>query len=366
MKIAHFCSLITGFLFVFTLHAQLQPGYQFAESMELIKVNFRFADSLKFPDFPAPTRFSHKYRSDIVGLDNCWDFWEDAAGAGVISIRGTTGALTSWTSNFYSTMVPATGWMKISDQDTFRYDLVEDPKAAVHVGWLLSAGCMMKDILPKLEEFIARGNRDIYITGHSQGGAIAYLITAHLWSLRRKGLLPPDLRIKTYCSAAPKPGNLQFAYAYESMTHPGWAFNTVNAADWVPETPFSIQTTNDFNTTNPFSDAKKLMKGISLPVRIFLKSAYNKMDRPTKRSQRRFEKYLGRKLGKMVQKFVPGFEQPVYLDENAYVRCGIFVPLIPDEGYYTAYPDDAGENKFLHHSILPYLYLMEQKEKQYR
>lgn len=340
------------------VQAQLQPGYSFDESLELIKVNFRFADTLEYPDLPGPERFRFHYRSPVVGLDNCWDFWEDHSGTGVISLRGTTGALPSWTANFYSTMVPAVGWLKIGERDTFRYALTEQPGAAVHVGWLLATGCLMKDMLPKLDAFIAEGKRDLYVTGHSQGGAIAYLVTAHLWSLRKSGRLPEDLRIKTYCSAAPKPGNLQFAYAYEAMTQPGWAFNSVNAADWVPETPFSIQTTRDFNATNPFSDAKKAMKAIPIPVRWAMKSAFNRMDRPTKKSQRRFEKYLGKKLGKMVQSFVPGFEAPEYLNDNAYVRCGVFVPLLPDETYYGLYPMEDGENKFLHHALQPYLYLM--------
>lgn len=352
--------LILTFGFALIGTAQLQPGYRFDESMELIKVNFRFVDSVHYADFPAPQRFEHRYRSPVVGLDNCWDWWEDQSGAGVISIRGTTGSGQSWASNFYSAMVPAKGWMKISEKDTFRYELATHPKAAVHVGWLLSAGCLLRDIMPHLEAFIAAGKRDLFITGHSQGGAIAYLINAQLMHLRKTGKLPADLRIKTYCSAAPKPGNLWFAYSYESLTYPGWAFNTVNAADWVPETPFSIQTVQNFNATNPFSEVTHTLKGVRIPVRWFLKSAYRKMDKPTRKSRRRFEKYLGRKLGKQIEKFVPGFEPPPYVEDNAYVRCGTFVSMVPEADYFSRYPENGGNNTFLHHSILPYLYLMEQ------
>jgi hypothetical protein len=39
MKKAHFCLLLAGLLFAFTVNAQLQPGYEFSESMELIKVD---------------------------------------------------------------------------------------------------------------------------------------------------------------------------------------------------------------------------------------------------------------------------------------------------------------------------------------
>ena len=51
-----------------------------------------------------------------------------------------------------------------------------------------------------------------------------------------------SLNIKTYCSAAPKPGNLFYAYDFEHITEGGWAFNVVNSADWVPELPSTTQT----------------------------------------------------------------------------------------------------------------------------
>jgi len=336
----------------------LRPGFEKSEYTELIKINFRFVDSVRYEEFPAPERFTHAYRSPILGIDNCWDFWKDKQGTGVISVRGTTGTIASWMGNFYSAMVPATGWLKTTEADTFRYALSEDPKAAVHVGWLISTGALMKDMLPQLETFLAAGNRDLLITGHSQGGGIAFLVTAHLRSLQRQGKLPADLRIKTYCSAGPKPGNLYFAYSYEAMTQMGWGYNVVNAADWVPETPFSIQTTNDFNTTNPFTGAKKGMKVIPIPVRWVVKSAYRKMDRPTRRSQRRFEKYLGRKMDKYLARFIKGIEAPEYLPSSAYVRCGNHITLVPDAAYYEQFPDSSS-NKFIHHGIHPYLYLVE-------
>jgi predicted esterase len=58
--------------------------------------------------------------------------------------------------------------------------------------------------------------KESYIMGHSQGGAIAYLLTAHLLSLQKENKIPSEIVFKTYCSAAPKPGNLHFAYALTS------------------------------------------------------------------------------------------------------------------------------------------------------
>jgi len=350
--------VFTCFAFLaLTVSAQLKPGYEKAEAIELIKVNFRFALKADSLGYPAPEHFKMVYRSPIVGTDNCWDFWKDQKGTGLISIRGTTGSADSWLSNFYTAMVPATGHMKITETDTFYYDLAKDPKAAVHVGWLFSTGCLMKDITPQLDAFIASGSRDLLITGHSQGGAIAYLVTAHLRSLQQQGKLPADLRIKTYCSAAPKPGNLFFAYNYESITQMGWAFNTVNAADWVPETPFSVQTINDLNCTNPITDAKSNMGGLPFLARIIVKRAFNRLDRPTRRAQRRFGK-TSVKVGKILSKSLPGYEEPETAPTAAYVRTGNFVTLLPDAAYYEKFPDDS-DDKFKHHMLLPYLFLME-------
>ncbi len=56
------------------------------------------------------------------------------------------------------------------------------------------------------------GIRNFYLLGHSQGAAINFLVTAHLRHLQKTGRIPADVRFKSYRSAAPKPGNLYFAY----------------------------------------------------------------------------------------------------------------------------------------------------------
>lgn len=338
--------------------AQLKPGYNKYEAMELMKVNFQFADSIFLATAAKPERFELKYRSKTIGFDNKWDYWEDKAGIGVFSLRGTAGTFASWGSNFYSGMVPAKGWIKISEKDTFYYELSKDPKALVHVGWTTSLGCILKDMDSLLFSQIDMGKKEFYITGHSQGGALAYLLTAHLLILKEKGIIPADIQFKTYCSAAPKPGNLYFAYYYEKMTQDGWAYNTVNSLDWVPESPFSVQTVNDFNTVNPFQDAKKAIKKLPLFPRLVVRHMYNKMDRPSKKTQKRFEKYLGRKLGKLMTKNLKGFEPPQLAHSSGFTRCGNFIVLYPDVEYYSKFPQDPKE-KFMNHMLDPYLLLME-------
>jgi len=345
------------------LQAQhLQPGFDKAEYLELLKLSARQADSAYFMQLPEPEHFVMTYRSPVVGLDNRWDLWVCEDSAAVISIRGSVRSATSWLANFYAAMVPAKGRLQLSDGDYFDYQLAETPRAAVHVGWLVATAFLSRDIVPKIELGYEQGVDEFLIVGHSQGGAIAYLLTAYLYNLQKEGKLSRDIRFKTYCSAAPKPGNLYFAYEYEHMTAGGWAFNVVNSADWVPETPISIQTLDDFNTTNPFVNAKDVIQQQKLPQRVALNLAYNKLDKPTRKAKENFRKFLGEMTTKSIKEHIEGFDPPAFFDSNHYVRTGRFVVLFADEAYYEYFPDSADE-PFVHHIFEPYFYLTERLEE---
>ncbi|MEZ0484207.1 META domain-containing protein [Fibrella aquatica] len=337
----------------------LQPGFNKAEYIELLKVSARFGDSSYVAAFPKPQRFQPVYRSPVVGLDNLWDLWSDNQTTAVISLRGTTANSVSWLSNFYAAMVPAKGELQLSEKDVFPYHLANNPRAAVHVGWLVSTAFLSKDILPKIDSSYQKGVRNILIMGHSQGGAIAFLLTAHLYELQRQGKLPADIRFKTYCSAGPKPGNLYFAYEYEAMTQGGWAYNVVNSADWVPEVPFSIQTVNDMNTTNPFAGANQVIKKQPFLKRLVLRRVYNDLSKPALKAQKNYQKYLGKVASNTVKKNLNGYVPPEYYNSNHYVRTGVTVVLLADSAYYKRFPDSR-EKIFAHHFHPPYLYLTEQ------
>ncbi|GAB2673590.1 hypothetical protein GCM10027036_28770 [Flavihumibacter cheonanensis] len=346
-------------LFFIELPAQsLQAGFDKAEYEELLKVSVRTAKAKAYADtFPEPQRFQMVYESPVMGLENLWDLWTDNNGQAVISVRGTTTNMDSWLANIYAAMVPARGALQLEEGYNFDYQLASHPQAAVHVGWLLATGYLVRDILPKLDSTYRSGTKNILIMGHSQGGGIAYLLTAHLYSLQQSGKLPADIRFKTYCSAGPKPGNLYFAYDYEAMTYGGWAFNVVNAADWVPEVPLSIQTIQDFNTTNPFTNAKSLIRKQKFPDKLVLKYVYNRLSKPSIRAQRNYQKYLGKHTSKIVGKKLNGFQAPGYYNSNHYVRTGTTIVLHPDEEYRARW-QDSETDMFVHHLHSPYLFLL--------
>lgn len=344
-----------------TFGQSLEPGFDKYEYMEALKISARSTgDSSYYNTIEKPENFEMVYQSGVLGLDNQWDLWKHSEKAvAAISIRGTTPNAVSWLENFYAAMVPAKGSLTLADDFEFRYALSENPQAAVHIGWLIGTGFIVRDLLPKIDSAFQQGTKDFFIIGHSQGGGIAYLLTAHLRALQKSGDLPADLKIKTYCSAAPKPGNLYFAYTYEDMAYDGWAFNVVNAIDWVPEVPMSIQTTGDFNTINPFLNAEAIIRKEKFPKRLVMKSVYNRLDKPTKKARRNYQKYLGKMTSKSVVKNIPGYVAPAFYDSNHYVRTGNIIVLTPDDAYMEEFPDDP-DKLFTHHIHTPYLRLAKQ------
>jgi hypothetical protein len=90
----------------------------------------------------------------------------------------------------------------------------------------------------------------IYITGHSQGAAIASLLHAFLHNRATTtnayfGLDKKHFKLKSYVFAQPKPGDWQFAMDFSRGLYAGGmdevSYVINNANDVVPQIPFSIQ-----------------------------------------------------------------------------------------------------------------------------
>lgn len=345
------CSMLTVF------SQELKKGFDKEEYRRLMRVSAQFGDSAYASKMGVPPGYKMLHRSETVGLENKWDLWKTEKNVPIISIRGTTISDVSWLANFYAAMVPATGVIKLTKADKFEYELATNPRATVHVGWLVSTGFLMKDMRPRIDSLVKVGSKELLIIGHSQGGAIAFLVTAYLNHLKLKGQLPADFQIKTYCSAGPKPGNLYFAHDYESLTQDGWGYNIVNSADWVPETPVSIQTADDFNNINPFVNAKTVISKQSFLKRIALNYAYGKLTKYNRKAARNYKKYLGKYVMKSVRKHLPEYVEPVYANTNDYVRAGNQITLLADEDYFKVFPQNS-ETVFVNHLHAPYLYLL--------
>lgn len=351
--------LLVSISTTFTFSQPLKPGFDYNEYLEMIQVMAHTQrDSSKWDklDIEYPEGYTLEYRSEELALKNRWDLWVSKDSVVVISVRGTVGDFKSWLENFYAAMIPATGSLHLSETREFNYKLSTNPRATVHVGWTLAIAYIAPEVDKKINAYLDKGYKNFIITGHSQGGAISYLLTAHVLHKRLDNKYNSDFTLKTICSAAPKPGNIYFAYEYEYLTQNGWAYNVINAMDWIPETPFSVQTMDDLNELNPIQDKKQALKNQGFIARLFMGHAYNKVDRSLKKSVKQFEKYLGKKASKYVIKNLPEFEKPNFVETSYYVRAGNIIVLYPDEDYHKKFSKDP-EHTFVHHFFEPYIYL---------
>jgi hypothetical protein len=351
-------------IFVNRLHGQqqmLKPGFDPEEYADVLWLAFYgFSDSLKDkPNMPLRKgNYERKFRSDEVGLFNRCEIYLRSDSVIILSLRGTVNKTESWMENFYAGMLPAKGSLQLSDSYRFDYTLSARPDALVHAGWTIGTGFLAKEYLPVLEPLLARGLRKVIVTGHSQGGALSFLNTSLLYYLFAEKY--PGLQLKNYASAAPKPGNLYYAYDFEHITGYGFAYRVVNANDWVPESPVSIQGVSDFNSVNPFMGAEATIKKQKFPERLVMKHVYKKMRKGSHKAAKRYQKYLGEGVGKIVKKSLPGFVPPDYADGSNYMTAGSPVILMPDDEYNKKFMFD-GKNLFLHHMYEPYMWLVKRQ-----
>ncbi len=347
-----------------TVSAQsLQPGFDKNELLEVMYVSARTGGNEDYVNdsvhpIPEPESFNRIYRSEPMGFDNMWELWTDGGNSAIITIRGSTGTSKSWLANYYAAMLPAQGEIIFPNGDTTSYQFAENPRAAVHSGYAVCAAYLIRDILPVMDSCYQNGIQGFIVTGHSQGGGLSYLVTAWIRYLQKIQRIPENICFKTYCTAAPRVGNLYFAYDYEQLTAGGWSYNLINPLDWVPEMPLTVQTVYDFNPLNPFAHADEAFKNQKLPKRIALSHIYRKLKRHPEKAQENYRTYLGEKLESSVKKEVGNITIPEYTDCMHYVRTGQSLVLSPDENYHREFPSDP-DKIFTHHAHHAYIFLIE-------
>ncbi len=356
-----FSLILLAVILNLTLSAQtkLKPGFDAQEFLDVLKLEWAHQDSgSKYEHAVLPLNYKRVYRSPEVGLKNKFDFWLRDDTVGVICLRYTVGG-TSWLENFYSGMIKAQGSLKLNDSTTFKYKFSNDEKAFVHHGWTIGIAHLAPLVTNVINEYYKKGVKEIIIIGHSQGAALSFLMRSYL-QYAPESIVPKDINYKVYCCAAPKPGNLFYAYDFDFITRNGWAYRIINTSDWVPETPFSIQSIGDLHPTNPFSNKKQLMKkGVAKPlIRWYVNHAVKDMEDAAKKANRKYEKYLTKRMGIFVKRTLKEYKNPIIEKSNFYMPSGVPIILKPDSAYNEKFKFD-GTNVFLHHLFEPYIYLTE-------
>ncbi len=333
---------------------KLTPGFDPVEYRTMLAISARQADTALFkPNLPYPIRFNLVYSSPVAGLANRWFLWTNVKEKIlVVSIRGTVMEKSSWMENFYAITTPATGSISIDSGKVFKYKLAGDSMATLHAGWLIGLASMAEEATSKIREYYNYGYKDLIIMGHSQGGAIGFLFRSYLEYLESP--LPPDLRIKTYGSAVPKPGNLYYAYDFDRINYPGWALRVVNTEDWVPETPFTIQKIDDMNSSNPFVNADKYLLKSGFFQKVYAKRILRKLEEETENAYEVYSEILGDKVYSFIRNDFEHINKPIDGKNMNYSTAGLPIILKPSEAYFNKYIGNKEVKLFTHH--MPYAY----------
>lgn len=191
----------------------------------------------------------------VVFDDNYWQLWKEDSKPGrfALCFRGTT----QDPSSVWEDLRVRAKVASIQVQGT-RIPLAQHPMARVHTGFADAlAAILQDDALAVLERFAtSEGMRELLVTGHSQGAALATLFRSFLEYQE----VSPALRnipTRTYAFAQPKPGNLHYAYDLEWAAQReaglGPVFRVASDQDWVPQAPLTLQLPSDWSAPNPFT-----------------------------------------------------------------------------------------------------------------
>ena len=224
-----------------TSFAQLKPGFETAEVKYTIAMcnSFNFLKQFGTHNDIIPEEFNLVYTSDILSMDNKFEVYENGE-VGVINYRGSTDKLISWVENCYSAMIPAEGTIKI-DSIAHRYTFAKDPETAVHAGYALTVVLLSDHIIEQVHNLNEKGIRDIVITGHSQGGALATMTRAYLENLENDKIIS-NINFKTYAYAQPMCGNKEFSEEYNrKFSKKHTSYFITNPDDPVPYLPFNYE-----------------------------------------------------------------------------------------------------------------------------
>jgi hypothetical protein len=353
---------MTRLLFSFSLFMSLtlvfsqniEAGFNSQELKDLLIVSAHQFDQDKWSNYKnlpgLPNSYKLTYRSPVKGFDNRWDLFTNDKTA-IISIRGSVASMESWVENFYAGMIPSSGHIRINDSIDFKYKLAENEKALVHIGWTLGLASMAEDIVEKINNYYAKGYKDFYIIGFSQGASIAQLLNSYLHYLP-EGSIPADIQFKTYAIACPKTGNMEYSYDFTYINKGGWEFRVVNREDWVPRAPFTVQNIEDMPEKNPFSEIESALKGMKPMQRSIVKGIYKKLVRRISKAQSGLTNVFGNKVQWVISKSKPFVEKHEFAKSFAYFPAGTNI-IIPE----LAIPADLDKMKAVFYNHMPLNYL---------
>jgi len=319
----HLILILIG-LFSIQTFAQMKSGFDKKEAMDMIQLcnSYSYIDLFNSDEDMIPKGYHRTYTSGVFGMDNKFQVYKTDYKYAVINFRGSTDKKISWMENFYSSMIPSEGVIRIQNEK-FNYKFANDTAAHVHGGYALGIGYLHNDILFHINNINAQGIYDIILTGHSQGGALTQLILSYLENLP-KGVISSKNKFKVYSFAAPMVGNQVFVDEYnKKFCETNKSFLILNPADMVPKLPLKYndggllsaeQITAVLNREQGFNVKEVLYNG-------FMNLFENKITS--------LSHWLNTRVGGQIEDDLGDIEMPPFTSDINYSRVGNMITLEP-------------------------------------
>ncbi len=312
-------------------------------------------------------------------LNNAWLLVQSLNDPSVfaIAIRGTVGEWRSILADAYASSIPAYAGLEYPKNNSLPITFAATPKAQIHLGFsYASLALLFEDnlgILTQIQKISQQQKiSKLYITGHSQGAAIATLIHSFLYyastdrrdrySLKSK-LSPAQL--KSYLFAQPKPGNLQYAQDFARISKDS-AYVINNDRDPVPQLPLSLES---------ISEVARYIEEDN--ENIAIGSWFNQLAESISQSKNEFkdklahlftqqvaDKFKTANIGKSINTYFPASNERPFIslaDSLNYTMAGQLVPIFGVEKGGELYPIGSSPDSLLQHHATSYRLLIEQE-----
>jgi len=329
------------------------------------------AEHLKDPNNPESNGFGP--------LNNAWLLVQSPKDPSVfaIAIRGTVGEWRSILADAYATSIPAYAGLEYPKNTPLPITFAATPKAELHLGFSYASLALLFDdelgILKQLHQITNIQNiSKLYITGHSQGAAIATLIHSFLYYALtdpkdRYGLkdhLSPA-QLKSYMFAQPKLGNLQYAQDFARITDDK-AYVINNDRDPVPQLPLSLETASEVAQYIAEDNDTVAVGGWLNHVIEDVSHSTNKL-RATLAdmfTDKMADKFKYANINRSINSYFPASDEKPYValaDSLNYTLAGQLVPVFGLEKGGNQYPIGSSPDTLLQHHATSYRLLIQQQ-----
>jgi hypothetical protein len=306
----------------FSLNAQVEPGFNSEEAIDLIKIcnSETFRDLYGSHDEIIPDDYDLFYESTPNIMDNMFQVYKKGE-IGIIHFRGSTSHPNSWIENIYSAMIPAKGEMTIYKEER-EYVFAQTDSAGVHSGFVLGVTLMIENVISQIERLNSEGVYDFIITGHSQGGALAILTHAYLENAKKE--IKKRNTFKMYAFANPMVGNTEFVSEYnERFVDNEMAFRIINPKDIVPSMPISYRDGSLVSKKDLVSwiTGEKVFNYKELGIEFIIRQFKGGLTAYINKSNQLIDKVISKQTGEIIL--------PKYMNDIQYVSIGNLHELEP-------------------------------------